>query len=422
MIQQDVLVFGGLGNPNSSVVRLYEGLLDQLKDRFSIVAIDPLVAQISTLDPSSYFHFLYSKQYTSFGDYLSDSKNHSVACVMILTPVWAHLSILKEFNQAIKECHALFVIEKPSFSLDEIEVGFNQVVPQLKRKGAKFYFIDTVIVSPVFDYFFSTVRLRTQGLPQKIVTISTDNPITIHPDLAEYRFDNRIDYLNDRRLLNLDVSGGGGFGVDMGIHAVAGLIRYLQKTELLSSQIEFTEVKAECLNEPSLHRSTGAETRLYASGNIVTPDAICELSIDAGKASDIWDRRLELHYSDYTIVLGFGTLKHPPYIWISDKDYLKPITFDVTNSGYSCHFNDILSSLGFDVKRILSNEESEALMEKSMLLLSHIFTSMGRTPLEREQQLVRVERHTSLKGSDNEKTIRLRLMKVLDKLATTTNK
>lgn len=129
----------------------------------------------------------------------------------------------------------------------------------------------------------------------------------------------------------------------MGIHAIAGLIRYLQKMDLLSSQIELTEVRAECVNTLDLQRSTGAETHIFASGKIVTTDGKCELSIDAGKASDIWDRRLELHYSECTVVLGFGTLKHPPYIWRSDENDCLPITFDVTDSGYSRHFNDILS-------------------------------------------------------------------------------
>ncbi len=417
MNQQDVLVFGGLGNPNSSVVRLYEGLLNQLRDKFSLVVIDPLVAKISSEDPGSYYNFPYSEQYPSFSAYLSQSQNRSIACVMVLTPVRSHLSILEEFHRALKQCRALFVIEKPSFSLDEIDTGFNDVVPQLKRKGATFYFIDTVIVSPVFDYFFSTEIYKSMGLPEKIVAISTDNPMAIHPDLDEYRFENRIDYLNERRLLNLDVSGGGGFGFDMGIHAIAGLVRYLQKMDLLSSKIELNEVRAECLNNRNLQRSTGAETHIFASGKIITPGAECELSIDAGKASDIWDRRLELHYSECTLVLGFGTLKHPPYIWRSDENNCIPVTFDVTDSGYSRHFNDILSSLDFDVKTIISNEDSEALMARAMLLLSQIFSVFGRTHLKREQQLSCVAQHTSTMGTVEERAIRLKLMEVLDRLA-----
>lgn len=59
-------------------------------------------------------------------------------------------------------------------------------------------------------------------------------------------------------------------------------------------------------------------------------------------------------------------------------------------------------------------------MARSMLLLSQVFSVLGRTHLEREQQLSCVEQHTSTVGNDKERAIRLRLMKVLDRLALTT--
>jgi len=416
-MKQDVLIFGGLGNPQSSVVRLYEGLLNQLKQKFSLIAIDPLAALTPSIESSSYYHFPYAEQYESYEHYLHQASDRSIACVMILTPVGTHLSILEQVDRTQAVCDCLFVIEKPSFSLDEIDDGFKNVLPRLKSKGAKFYFIDTVIVSPVFDYFFSSNEFRALGLPEKIVAVATDNPISIDKNLEEYSFESRIKYLNARRLLNLDLSGGGGFGFDMGIHAIAGLVRYLQKMALFDAQIELINVTAECLKEPRLNRSSGAETHIYASGKIQSLQASCDLFIDAGKASDFWDRRLELHYPDYVVVLGFGTLKHPPYIWLSDQPDSDPITFDVLNSGYSKHFNDILSSLGFDVSTIVSNEESERLMSKSMELLHELFITVGESYAERESQLEWVEIHCAQKLTEEDTLMYLKLNKVLDRLA-----
>ncbi|MGP8305105.1 hypothetical protein [Vibrio sp. YIC-376] len=414
-MRQDVLVFGGLGDPKSSVVRLYEGLLNQLKQQYSIIAIDPLVTSRSLIATASCYQFPYSEQYESFASYLQQTSPRSIACVLILTPVGTHLSILSQIDHALPTCDFLLVVEKPSFSLSEVHLGFNRVVPQLKEKGASFYFIDTALVSPVFDHCFLTNLHRTMGVPEKIVAVATDNPVTIQDELSEYSFENRIKFLNNRCLLDLDKNGGGGFGFDMGIHALAGLVRYLQYIDLLDAQIEFTNVKLECLEDSRLNRSIGAETHLYANGVIKYPGASCDIFLDAGKASDTWDRRLELHYPERVIVLGFGTLIHPPYIWQSDKPDSEAIVFDVSESGYSMHFNDILNALGYEVNNILTKEESQTLMAKSMNLLNQVFNITG-TYTMRENQMEWVSIHTAKGLSKNEEAIRIELNQFLAKL------
>ncbi|WP_165313996.1 hypothetical protein [Vibrio ziniensis] len=416
MMNGDVLVYGGLGDPNYSVVRLYEELLLTSKAKFSIIAIDPIVRRVSTTEVGSYYQFPYDEQYASLDEYIEHQPVRKISCVFVLTSVSTHLSILKEVSLSFDVSDLLFVVEKPSFSLHEVEEGFSVVVPRLKQQGAKFYFIDTAIVTPAFDYFFSNQSCVSLGLPEKIVAISTDNPVTIHPQLDEFSFENRIAALNSRNLLNLEESGGGGYGFDMGIHAIAGLVRYLQKMQEFDARIDFSEIKTEYLNNKQLKRSIGAETHIYALGSIVTSIGHIELLVDAGKASDIWDRRLELHYAQLTVVIGFGTLKHPPYLWRSDHADSEAVVFNVTDSGYKLHFNDILSALEFDINASLSCEASEEIMCKSMYIMSDLFSGLSTLFDEREKPLIRVDHH-SYTMAMKEQLIRERLTNFTDSIA-----
>lgn len=412
-----VLVFGGLGNPNSSVVGLYENLLHTLNSRFDVVAIDPAAHDQCESKLASQFQFPYSACYANLDAFLQTNYHTQVAAVFVLTPVGTHLSIIEQVAGALDIHNLLFVVEKPSFSLVEIDKGFNQIIPQLKQRGAQFYFIDTVLVSPSLEALFTGLPITLpDSAPHKIIAIATDNPIDSHKAIQDFRFENRIALLNARKLLNLATSGGGGYGFDMGIHAIAGLVRYLHKFGIEDSQVELKQIRAERINESKLEYTQGAETHLYVEGELTSPEGNIEVVIEAGKAGDIWDRRLELHYPDHVIAIGFGTLKHPPYLWERSPNGIKSTTFDVSGSGYAMHFNDILYALGFDAEPLLSQQESEALMSHSMNLLRSVFDAIGDTHQVREQNIAEVSAHRPKYLSEAELEIRKELSQYLNSL------
>lgn len=202
----------------------------------------------------------------------------------------------------------------------------------------------------------------------------------------------------------------------MGIHAIAGLVRYLHKCDIGNSQVELKHVRAERISEQQLEYTRGAETHLYVEGELTSTEGNIEVVIEAGKAGDIWDRRLELHYPDRVIAIGFGTLKHPPYLWEKSPDGIKSNTFDVSGSGYAMHFNDILCALGFDAEPLLPQQESEALMSHSMNLLRSVFNAIGDTHQVREQNVVEVDAHTPKYLSEAELEIRKELSQYLNSL------
>ncbi|HGY9571482.1 TPA: hypothetical protein ACOJRH_004889 [Vibrio harveyi] len=410
-----VLVFGGLGSAKSSVVDLYKNLLHTLSSRFDVVAIDPAVQHPKSC--ASQFQFPYSARYADLDAFLQAHSHTDVAATFVLTPVGTHLSIIEQVSNALDIQSLLFVVEKPSFSLAEIDTGFNQVIPELKRRGALFYFIDTALVSPSLEALFADSSIALpDSAPRKIIAIAADNPIDNDEAIQDFRFKNRIELLNARKLLNLATSGGGGYGFDMGIHAIAGLVRYLHKSGIGDSQVELKQIRAERINESQLEYTQGAETHLYLEGELTSPEGNIEVVIEAGKAGDIWDRRLELHYTDRVIAIGFGTLKHPPYLWERSPNGIKSTTFDVSGSGYAMHFNDILCALGFDAEPLLSQQESEALMSQSMNLLRYVFDAIGDTHQVRERNITVVDKHIPKYLSEAELEIRKELSQYLNSL------
>ncbi len=277
-----VLVFGGLGNAKSSVVGLYKNLLHILSSRFDVVAIDPAVQHPKSC--ASQFQFAYSARYADLDAFLLAHSHTDVAAAFVLTPVGTHLSIIEQVSNALDIQNLLFVVEKPSFSLAEIDKGFNQIIPELKRRGALFYFIDTALVSPSLEALFTGLPITLpDSAPHKIIAIATDNPIDSHKAIQDFRFENRIALLNARKLLNLATSGGGGYGFDMGIHAIAGLVRYLHKFGIEDSQVELKQIRAERINESKLEYTQGAETHLYVEGELTSPEGNIEVVIEAGK-------------------------------------------------------------------------------------------------------------------------------------------
>ncbi|UJF17868.1 hypothetical protein L0B53_12620 [Vibrio sp. SS-MA-C1-2] len=164
-MEKIILVFGGLGEQQSSVVGLYQELLINLSQHFTIIAIDPKASKLSLDERKQQMGtFGYYQCYSSLDKFLlthsekqqlTDQKVEvQIAAAFILTPVATHLSIIQQLNKTVDVDNLLFVVEKPSFSLNEVEDGFNLVIPQLKHQGAKFYFIDTALVTPSLEAFF----------------------------------------------------------------------------------------------------------------------------------------------------------------------------------------------------------------------------------------------------------------------------
>lgn len=411
-MKRAVLIFGGLGSETSSVVRLYEPLLLKLKEQYYIFAIDPRSSTRMVGDSS--FSFPYEDCFSDLSSYLCENSTLDIASVFVLTPVSYHLTILIEFEQHALLSNTLFVIEKPSFSLDEVEESFLTIVPKLKQQGARFYFIETVLVAPSFKYLFEQ-KLISSSLPNKIVAIAKDNPINTIACLSDYRFENRIKLLNERGLLNVELSGGAGYGFDMGIHAVAGLVRWLQLAGFAHANIQIMDVSLFAEDFAELDRSIGAETHLYVSGQISVNRQSCDLYIEAGKAGAFWDRRIELHYYDYVVVVGFGTLSHPPYVCILSDEDEQLVSFDVSAAGYSMHFNDILHMLDYEVDVILDSELNQRLMEQSMKLLKSIFDFVGPNPQQREKYIQYTGKHADYLLTEMDRKVNEKMHRILNR-------
>jgi predicted dehydrogenase len=394
-VKQTVLVFGGLGDPNSSVVTLYKGVLQELGKSYRLIAIDPKANQLSSERQDESQVVKFDGCYSDLSAFESKTEKAVVRAVFVLTPVSTHLDIIESVAKRYCINELLFVVEKPSFALNEIDRGFYDVIPHYQSLGAQFYFIETALVSPSMEYFFAHYSKTAMKLPNEIVVVAADNPMQIADSMKQYRFDKKRESLNARNLLDSSKNGGGGFGFDMGIHGVAGLYRYLQKADLLDAVINIVEARGECLEDPQLKRSPGSETYLHALARIVDSHSnhSIDVAIEAGKAGEVWDRRIELYYDDTIVVISFGTLGCPPYLWIEEAGHAQLKTFDVADAGYPMHFNDILFALGYERPQTLSQTDSEVLMCMSMSLLLSVFERVGKDQHQRERNLYKVSKH-----------------------------
>ncbi len=414
-MRQLILVFGGLGNPRGSVVSSYHPLFAQLMSRYEVVAIDPLADKIAW-DSSDYFP--YRACYCSVAECLQAmGDNITIACCFILTPVATHGPVIRSMARVAQAKQALYVVEKPSFTLADCDLEFARTVPDMRRHGARFYFIDTAMVTPSLNAF--ATRYAHLGLPDKVVALATDNPAQSDKRLAGYRFQHRLDVIERRGLLASAKNGGAGLGLDMGIHALAGLMRFLQLAGLEQAYLSMHTCRLQALLMTQSFRSADAETHLYAQGHIDCEGKTGHLVIEGGKGGDTWDRRLELYYPQCTIVIGFGTLKHPPYLWRRSDKGVEYELFAASEAAYTPHLADILCLLtgGDEDKLHISCRQSEQLMAQSMKQLHRIYHLAGANCAERAGAIEDVAQHKALFLSEQELQIRKVLADFLDNIA-----
>ncbi|MCJ2377639.1 hypothetical protein LNL84_12435 [Vibrio sp. ZSDZ34] len=173
-------------------------------------------------------------------------------------------------------------------------------------------------------------------------------------------------------------------------------------------------VYGEYLKDDRLDRTVGADTHIYAHAHLNHSqlEQGIDLVIEAGKAGEVWDRRIELYFDEYVVAIGFGTLGHPPYVWIMSDEQVEMKTFEVEDSGYSMHFNDILSALGFERKAVLTEVESGALMSKAMNIIRDIYFELGTDLEVREQNLHEAEVHRARYLTEQQLEVRTRLKSI----------
>ncbi|MDB1125514.1 hypothetical protein [Vibrio algarum] len=415
MINKHILIFGGLGNPEHSVIKLYRELLIELYSHYSLIAIDPIKNHNKAREELySQTNINYHHSYPNLNNYLDNQGKHEISAVFILTPVIYHLDILNQIQPFIPNNDCLVIIEKPSFSIDEIDEGFNQTVQKMKEQDNRFYFIDTAMVTPPLMDFSTNIEIPHEELPKKIIALGVDNPLNPHPLISEFSFCNKIASYNQRQLLNLATSGGAGFGLDMGIHAIAGFMTLIEKLPITVTNITIDNVFLEALTYPDLKRDNNAETYMLCSGNVTSASNDIAFIIEGGKGTDTWDRRLELYYENCVIVLGFGTLKYSPYFCsISDTKVIRR-EYKVAQSGYVQHFIDIRNLLGISNEAaLISSDLSEKIMRNSMVLLRDIY-QLTSNPITQDKNITLVETHKNQLLNSHETKIRTRLNKMLE--------
>lgn len=415
---ETILVFGGLGDPKSSVIALYQPLLRKLQRRFHLVAIDPAVSHPDALLRRQQYAFEYADAYASLQAYRQQHSTESVAASFLLTPVATHLPLIEDLYQHGLSSNSLIVVEKPSFSLHQCERGFHQLILAMRARGTRFYFVDTALVAPSLEAYLKRDDALSTKRPNKIIAVASDNPVNSVPALDAFRLKHNIAAINQRRLLEPEMAGGAGLGLDMGVHAIAGLVRLLQYSAWEVSGFDVTGAQLEALMHVDLLRQPGAETYLYAQGTLQAKEHQMVFEVQGGKGSDIWDRRLELYFDDQVVVIGLGTLKHAPYLWRWADGREEFQLFAAQTAGYSQHAIDILAELADvpDSTRILTCLESELLMEKTMAFLNQIYLRVGDSLHERERQIRHVDKHSPAHLSEREYEVRSRLYDFVNRI------
>ncbi|USD43237.1 hypothetical protein J4N42_21855 [Vibrio sp. SCSIO 43135] len=395
-VKSNILIFGGLGEPKTSVIGLYSDLLKTLQGDYNLVVIDPKLESIDLTSHSEMLGVGYSSCFRDLNDYTHHRGKVPIAAIFILTPLGSHYSILRELAAFTQLENALIVLEKPSFALDEVDLGFSTLVPQLNKRNVTVYFIDTAMVSPVFDCERIKNVFETHGLPEKIVALAMDNPMERYGDWGAYSFERKLPAINRRKLLSLADSGGAGLGLDMGVHAMAGLMRLLSVNNFAFKDITIKNVRLEALDVSGLERDAGAETQAFMEATINGISGCIALSFVAGKGGAIWDRRVELYYENLVITVSFGTLKSAPYIGVLDGNKLAVETFEILNSGYVQHHNDILSLLSNKPTNTpnVSPELSQDIMKKTMSVMKRMYDFSSEDAELRERLIEKVDVHS----------------------------
>jgi hypothetical protein len=95
-----------------------------------------------------------------------------------------------------------------------------------------------------------------------------------------------------------------------------------------------------------------------------------------------------------------------------NNEQVEMTTFEVEDSGYPMHFNDILCALGFERKAVLSEVESGVLMSKSMNIIRDIYFELGSDLQNRERNLHKVEVHRARFLTEQQLDVRRRLQNI----------
>lgn len=406
MVKSNILVFGALGEPSTSVIRLYLELLINLQDEYHIIAIDSNLEAVDLNSHSESLGLCFDLCFTNINDYTQHQNDMVIAAVLILTPLGSHYSILRELAEDTQFKNALVVLEKPSFSLDEVKSGFTALVPALNKKNVTVYFIDSAMVSPVFDCDRVRNVFDSYGLPKKVIALAMDNPLERYGEWGEYSFERRLSAINKRKLLSLPDSGGAGLGLDMGVHAIAGLMRLFHENNFTYNEIEIQNVELEAINCSALERDKGAESQVCMEAIIKGESGCIPLQFIAGKGGSIWDRRIELYYENLVMTISFGTLSFSPYIAIFENNELVVETFELRDSGYVQHHKDIRSLLSTNANNTLnvSPELSQKVMENTMLTMKSMYDFCSNDIDFRELLIQKVDVHSMLPQDNEQKS------------------
>ena len=397
-MKSNILVFGGLGEPETSVIGLYSELLNVLQDEYNLIAIDPKREAVDLKSHSEQLGVYYHSCFRDLNDYTHHQVQATTSAIFILTPLGSHYSILEDLAALTPLENALIVLEKPSFALDDVELGFSSLVPELTKRNVSVYFIDTAMVSPVFDDAQIRNVFETHGLPERIIALAMDNPSERFGDWGAYSFEKRLIVINQRKLLSLKDSCGAGLGLDMGVHAIAGLMRLLSVNNFAFDDLTIDDVKLEALDISGLDRDKGTETQVFMEATIKGSLGCIPLSFLAGKGGATWDRRIELYYENSVITIGFGTLKAAPYIANFQGENVTVKTFEILNSGYAQHYEDILSLLSKNTVDTInvSPELSQKIMQNTMSIMKKMYDFAAEETDLREGVIEKVGMHSVL--------------------------
>jgi hypothetical protein len=169
--------------------------------------------------------------------------------------------------------------------------------------------------------------------------------------------------------------------------------------------LSLADFDTELADLPGWRRAPGGETHLLVAGRVGQIDVV----VEAGKGSDTWDRRVEIHGDRGTCSLGFGTLAHRPGLWVRTDRGQQLWRFPDQDTGYSRHLHDLAVQLGIvPGEPTMQTAESAHHMLASLRLMASWYRTRGETAEEREP-IPRVAGHTNPILDESQATVRRRL-------------